>query len=169
MENGFKLKTTLPAEPRAIYEAWLSGTEHTAMTGAAATASAEVGDRFTAWDGYIEGKNLELKPHWCIVQSWRTTKFSDSDPDSRLELCIHPKGGGCELLLIHSEIPPDQVAGYRSGWVEYYFEPMRRYFAAKKSSKKAAKQKPRRKPAKRKAARKKTANKKTAKRRSTRR
>ena len=164
MENGFRLKTTLPAEPRAIYKAWLSGPEHTAMTGAAATASDKVGGRFTAWDGYIAGKNRELKPHWCIVQSWRTTKFSDGDPDSRLELCIHPKGDGCELLLIHSEIPPDQVAGYRSGWVEYYFEPMKRYFAAKKSSKKAAKKKPRRKSAKRKAAKK-----KTARRRSTRR
>ena len=156
MENGFRLKTTLQAEPSAVYKAWLSGPEHSVMTGGAATASAEVGGRFTAWNGYIEGKNLELKPHWCIVQSWRTTKFSDSDPDSRLELCIHPKDDGCELLLIHTEIPPDQVAGYRSGWVEYYFDPMKRYFAAKKSSKKAAKKKSRRKSAKKKAAKKKT-------------
>jgi hypothetical protein len=164
MENSFRLKTALPAEPQVIYKAWLSGPEHTAMTGGMATASDKVGGRFTAWNGYLAGKNLELKPHWCIVQAWRTTKFSDGDPDSRLELCIHPKGGGCELLLIHSKIPPDQVAGYRSGWIEYYFEPMKRYFAAKKSSKKAAKKKPRRKSAKRKAGKK-----KTARRRSTRR
>jgi activator of HSP90 ATPase len=161
MQNGFRLKTTLQAEPRAIYKAWLSGTEHSVMTGRAATASAEVGGRFTAWDGYIEGKNLELKPYWCIVQSWRTTKFSGSDPDSRLELCIHPKDDGCELLLIHTGIPPDQVAGYRSGWVEYYFDPMKRYFAAKKSSKK---KKSRSKPVKRKAAKKKIAKRRSPRR-----
>ena len=155
METGFRIKTVLPAAPKAVFKAWLSGREHAAMTGAAATASAKVGRQFTAWDGYIEGKNLELKPHWCIVQSWRTTKFAKSDPDSRLELCIHAKGDGCELLLIHTEIPPDQVAGYRSGWVEYYFAPMKRYFAARKSSKKTPKKAPRRKPAKRSAAKKK--------------
>jgi activator of HSP90 ATPase len=164
MENGFRLKTTAPAEPRTVYEAWLSGSGHSAMTGAPATASREVGGRFTAWDGYIEGKNLELKPEWCIVQSWRTTRFSESDPDSRLELCIHAKGDGSEVLLIHTEIPPGQASRYQSGWVEYYFEPMKRYFAAKKSSKKVAKKKSRRKPAKMEAAKKKTAKRRSRRR-----
>jgi hypothetical protein len=164
MTNGFKLRTTLPAAPRAIYRAWLSGSRHGAMTGAAATASGKRGDRFTAWDGYIWGRNLELKPHWCIVQSWRTTQFAEGDPDSRLELCIHAKGEGSELLLIHTEIPSGQVSGYRSGWGKHYFEPMRRYFAAKKSSRTANIKKTGTKSAVRK-----PATKKTAKRRSTRR
>jgi hypothetical protein len=119
MENGFKIKTHLPAKPEAIYRAWLSAKEHSVMTGGNATASDKPGGSFTAWDGYIWGKNLELKPHWCIVQSWRTTQFAESDPDSRLELCIHASGDGSELLLIHSDIPPDQIAGYESGWAEY--------------------------------------------------
>jgi activator of HSP90 ATPase len=164
MENGFRIRTTLPADPKAVYRAWLSGREHSAMTGGAATASARVGGRFTAWDGYIKGRNVKLKPHWCIVQAWRTSQFADRDPDSRLELCIHPKGDGCELLLIHTRIPPDQIAGYRGGWAEYYFGPMKRYFAAQKSSKKAARKKPRKRPAKRKAAKKKFAKRRTRRR-----
>jgi activator of HSP90 ATPase len=157
MSNGFRIKTTQPAEPKAVYKAWLSGREHSAMTGAAATASGKRGGRFTAWDGYIRGRNLELKPHWCIVQSWRTTKFSEGDPDSRLELCIHTKGEGSEVLLIHTEIPPGQASGYRSGWVKHYFEPMRRYFTAKKSSRKASIKKTGTKPAQRKPVKQKTA------------
>jgi hypothetical protein len=164
MKSGFRIKASLPADPKSVYAAWLSGREHSAMTGGAATASTRVGGRFTAWDGYIEGRNLKLKPHWCIVQSWRTSQFSDRDPDSRLELCIHAKGDGSELLLIHTQIPPNQVAGYRSGWVDHYLEPMKRYFAAKKSSKKIAKKKARKKPAKRKAATKRTARRRTRRR-----
>lgn len=174
MENGFKIKTRLPAAPEAVYRAWLSGAEHSAMTGGKATASGKPGGGFTAWDGYIWGKNLELKPHWCIVQSWRTTQFAESDPDSRLELCIHPSGEGSEVLLIHSNIPPGQIAGYESGWAEYYFQPMRAYFSARaagarpakkragKTARKAANKRPAKKAAK-------AANKKTAKRRATKR
>lgn len=175
MQNGFRLKTKLPARPAAVYRAWLSGPGHTAMTGAKANAGDKEGDSFTAWDGYISGRNLTLKPEWCIVQSWRTAQFAGSDPDSRLELCIHPSGGGSELLLIHTEIPPDQVAGYERGWVTHYFEPMKKYFAAKNSRKKsAAKSASKRKPAgkkiaKRNAAKKKSARKKPAKRRARRR
>lgn len=136
--TGFRLTTTLPAKPAAVYRAWLNSNAHCAMTGAAATASDKEGGRFTAWDGYISGKNLALKPEWCIVQAWRTSQFAANDPDSRLELCIHPSGSGSELLLIHTDIPPDQMAGYESGWVTHYFEPMKKYFAAKNSKKKPA-------------------------------
>lgn len=139
MENGFKIKSRLPAPPEAVYRAWLSGAAHSAMTGGKATASDKPGGGFTAWDGYISGKNLELKPHWCIVQSWRTTQFAESDPDSRLELCIHPSGEGSEVLLIHSNIPPGQIAGYESGWAEYYFQPMRAYFSARAAGARPAK------------------------------
>lgn len=165
MQTSFRLKTKLPARPAAVYRAWLSGAGHSAMTGAAATASAQVGGTFTAWDGYITGRNLTLKPEWCIVQAWRTSQFSESDPDSRLELCIHPSGDGSELLLIHTTIPPDQAAGYETGWVDHYFEPMKKYFSSltlkKSSAAKSAKKPTRKKPAKKKATKKKAAKKKS--------
>jgi activator of HSP90 ATPase len=165
MQTSFRLKTKLPAKPAAVYRAWLSAAGHSAMTGAEATASDKEGGSFTAWDGYITGRNLTLKPEWCIVQAWRTSQFSESDPDSRLELCIHPSGVGSELLLIHTNIPPDQAAGYETGWVDHYFEPMKKYFSSlapkAKSAARSAK-----KPAKKKSAKKKVAKKKRVKKKS---
>jgi activator of HSP90 ATPase len=167
MQTSFRLKTKLPARPAAVYRAWLSGAGHSAMTGASATASDKEGGSFTAWDGYITGRNVTLKPEWCIVQAWRTSQFSQSDPDSRLELCIHPSGDGSELLLIHTNIPPDQAAGYEAGWVDHYFEPMKKYFSSlapkKSSAAKSAKKPAKKGPAKRKAAKKKVARKKSTK------
>ena len=165
MQTSFRLKTRLPARPAAVYRAWLSGAGHSAMTGAPAIASDKEGETFTAWDGYITGRNVTLKPEWCIVQAWRTSQFSQSDPDSRLELCIHPSGDGSELLLIHTNIPADQAAGYETGWVDHYFEPMKKYFSSL-APKKSTAAKSVKKSATKKSAKKKTAKKKVAKRKS---
>ena len=50
------------------------------MTGAAARIAGRVGAAYSAWDGYIAGKTLELAPGKRIVQSWRTTEFASDDP-----------------------------------------------------------------------------------------
>ena len=128
----------LKAKPEAIYEAWLDGERHAAMTGGAATSDARVGHGFTAWDGYITGKHLELQPGRRIVQAWRTTEFPDSAPDSRLIVVLDPEAGGTRVTIVHTDIPKGQGAGYESGWEVHYFAPMRRYFAkpAKKTAKK---------------------------------
>ena len=130
---SYRATIRLPVAPKALYQAWLSGREHSAMTGGSAKVSARKGGRFTAWDGWIRGKNLKLKPHWCIVQSWRTSEFPKSAPDSQIELCIHPAGKtGSKLVFIHSKLKPPQVKQYRAGWNAYYWKPMKKYFARKK-------------------------------------
>jgi activator of HSP90 ATPase len=64
------------------------------------------------------------------VQSWRTTEFPAGSPDSRLELLFEVAKTGTRLTLIQTESPPSQVDQYKIGWREYYFDPMRKYFAA---------------------------------------
>lgn len=128
-----KLKVTLPAAPQTIYDAWLSAKEHSAFTGGKATASAKVKGRFSAWDKYITGYNLELKPGKKIVQSWRTTEFPDTAPNSVLEVKLVKKTGGkTELTLTQTHLPKGHSKKYKSGWKESYFEPMKAYFADKK-------------------------------------
>lgn len=97
------------------------------MTGSPAQASARVGESFSAWDGYIFGRNLELEPGRRIVQAWRTTEFQPSDPDFRLEVILEPEGKGARVTIRHSNLPPDGMQ-YKQGWVEFYFEPMWTYF-----------------------------------------
>lgn len=101
----FTLKTTINATAQEIYTAWFSSKGHSAMTGAGATITAVVGKKFTAWDGYISGTNLELIPHSKIVQAWRTTSFKDSDEDSNIEIILNEIKGKTELTLTHNNIP----------------------------------------------------------------
>lgn len=123
-----KLKTTFNVPIKKIYDAWLSGAKHGAMTGAKATGSTLLGGKFTAWDGYISGHNLQLVPHTKIVQSWRTSEFTESDPDSILTIALTPTKTGTTLTLTHSKTPKKQESSYRQGWQDHYFAPMHEYF-----------------------------------------
>src|SRR6202171_4420576 len=78
----FTLTAVIPASAREIYEAWLDSLAHSEMTGGEAIMSDEVGAEVAAWDGYITGRNLELVPGKRIVQSWRTSEFTDQHEDS---------------------------------------------------------------------------------------
>src|SRR4051812_16744511 len=124
-----QVSAVVPASPNDIYAAWLDGKKHAAFTGGGATAKAKVGTRHTAWDNYIHGWTLELKPGKRILQSWRTTEFNPEDPDSLLEVKLAKAKGGTQITIVHSDIPDGQGAQYEQGWQDHYFEPMAAYFA----------------------------------------
>jgi len=127
--DSIKASAVIPAQPEAIYAAWLSSKGHTEMTGSAAKATARAGSRFSAWDGYISGTTLEVKPHARILQSWRTTEFAADEPDSLLEIVLAKAKGGTRVTLNHSDIPAGHGPEYKKGWIDFYFKPMKEYFA----------------------------------------
>lgn len=128
MLESIQLSTVLPAIPERIYQAWLDTRAHSAFTGSEAVVDPRLGGRFTAWDGYIQGANLELEPYRRIVQSWRTTEFPEESPDSHLEILFEEVEGGTQITLLHTDIPEGQAQDYYRGWEDYYFAPMSRYF-----------------------------------------
>ncbi len=128
MAHQFSVTDVIPASLQEIYDAWLSSDGHAAMTGGQpAQASAVVGDSFTAWGGYIKGKNKELEPGRRIVQAWRTTEFATSDADSQIELLLEPAAGGTRVTLTHTNVP-DGHTTYREGWQTHYFDKMKAHF-----------------------------------------
>ena len=132
MAIEFIVTAIIPASPEEVYNAWLSSEGHSGMTGSPAFCSANIGDEFTAWEGYIQGKNLELEYGKRIVQSWRTTEFSDDEADSQIEVTLEPVGDQTKLTLHHTGLPP-HGSQYEQGWVELYFDPMKEYFSARRS------------------------------------
>jgi uncharacterized protein YndB with AHSA1/START domain len=127
--DRFELSTILAATPHEVYRAWLDSEEHSAFTGAEAHVDARVGGAFSAWGDYIQGTTRELDQDRRIVQSWRTVDFPTKSPDSRLEVVLAKAKSGTRLTLIHSEIPDGMGDEYQQGWIDNYFEPMKRYFA----------------------------------------
>lgn len=123
----FEVSGIIGAVPNIVYEAWLDSEKHSGMTGGKAEVSDIAGAPFQAWDGYIEGINLELVPGKRILQHWRTSEFEESDEDSLLEILFEPEENRTRVTIKHSNLPVHGMQ-YKQGWVDNYFEPMNDYF-----------------------------------------
>jgi activator of HSP90 ATPase len=123
-----KQKVVVSATPDEVYDAFVDAKKHSAFTGSKATCDPRVGGEFTAWDGYISGKNLELEKGKRIVQEWMTTEWPENYPRSRLELTFKKVKQGTEISMIHSEVPAEQADDIAQGWIDFYWEPLKEYF-----------------------------------------
>jgi activator of HSP90 ATPase len=133
------------ATPEDVYDVLLDPKKHSKFTGSPATTNARKGATFTAWEGYITGKNLELVKGKKIIQEWKTTEWPAGYPVSRLEFTLTQKSGGTELKMMHSKVPEEQVAKYSSGWKTAYWDPLGEYFAEREAPTPAAKKRASRK------------------------
>lgn len=122
-------KVTVDATPEEVYWAYVDPDKHGAFTGTKVTGTPRVGGKFEASDGYIKGKFLELEKGEKVVQEWKTTEWPEGYPVSILTLTFRPVRGKTELTMVHSKVPAEQVTMYTQGWLDYYWEPLKAFFA----------------------------------------
>ena len=119
--------------PQAIYRALTNAHQHAAFTRARATGVARVGARFTAWDGYISGRHLELMPAERIVQEWQTSEWPRGYAPSLLDIKLQASRRGTLLQIAHTKVPAAQAEDLRAGWIEYYWKPLKAWFRARRT------------------------------------
>ncbi len=124
-----KQTVLIDASPDEVYEAYVDPKKHAAFTGQGATGSPKVGGRFTAGDSYISGKYIKLERGKEILHEWTTTEWPAGYPPSILELKLKAKGKKTELTMVHTKVPEEQVEYYAEGWKEFYWTPLKKYFA----------------------------------------
>ena len=56
-KDQINIETTFPVSPETFYQDWLNSVSHTNFTGGEAKIKDEINSSFTAWNGYISGKN----------------------------------------------------------------------------------------------------------------
>jgi len=115
---------TFKASPKTIYEMLMDSRKHAAFTGSKAKISRKVGGKFTAYDDYISGTNLELVPNKKIVQSWRGNDWPEGH-FSQATFAFKAVKGGTRLTFIQTGVPAEQYEGIKKGWIEFYWEPMK--------------------------------------------
>lgn len=130
--ESIRQTVVIDASPEEVYLAYVDPKKHAAFTGSPAGGTPKVGCKFTAWDGYITGKYTELVRGKRIVHEWTTTEWPEGYPPSMVELTLKRKGGKTELTMVHSRAPAAQAEDYAQGWTDWYWEPMKKYFLAKK-------------------------------------
>jgi len=98
--------------------------KHSVFTGAKAGISRKIGGKFTAYDGYIEGVNVELVPDGKIVQSWRGSDWP-AGHYSTATFALKEVPGGTRLVFTQTGVPDEQYGSISQGWRDYYWKPMK--------------------------------------------
>jgi len=114
----------LKASPHDVYEALMDSKKHAKFTGGKASISREVGGKFSAFDNYSEGVNLELVADKKIVQSWRAEDWPEGHY-SKATFSLNKVEGGTRLTFTQSGVPKEQFEDVSQGWKDYYWEPMK--------------------------------------------
>jgi uncharacterized protein YndB with AHSA1/START domain len=122
-----KQTVRLAAPPGVVYEVLTDPQKHTEFTEADASGKPVVGGEFTAYDGYIKARYVELVKGEKIVQEWVTTEWPKGYPPSVLEIDLKPVEDGTLLAMLHSEVPASQTDEYASGWKEHYWAKLKAY------------------------------------------
>jgi activator of HSP90 ATPase len=116
---------TFKASPHEVYEVLMDSRKHSKFSDAKASISRRIGGKFTAYDGYIEGVNLELVPDGRIVQSWRGSDWPEGHY-SKATFAMRKVQGGTQLAFTQTGVPEDQYESISQGWRDYYWKPMKK-------------------------------------------
>ena len=119
------------AKPERLYDLYMDSKLHSESTGGSAKLSTKVGGPFSAWDGYITGKNLALFPKRALVQSWRAADWDDGDEDSIFTLSFDKAPGGALVTMVHANVPDGTYTDLKQGWVDNYWNPWKAYLREK--------------------------------------
>jgi len=123
--KNIKQEVRFKVGPHEVYEALMDSKKHAALTGQSAMVSRRVGGAFSAYDGYITGKNLVLVPDKKIVQSWQASDWPEGCV-SKATFLLKPVRGGTALTFTQTGVPADQYTSIKQGWIDYYWKPMKK-------------------------------------------
>lgn len=126
--KSLKQTVTLPGTPAQVYDLLMDAKQHAEFTGGAVEMDPKPKGKFNIFDGYIHGHNIELKKGEKIKQAWHFAE--DGWPDDHFSICtfiLEATADGTKLTFTQTGVPAHKIDSLKSGWKEYYWEPMKNY------------------------------------------
>ena len=111
--------------PHEVYELLMESKKHSQLTGSHANISRKVGGKFTAYDGYIDGVNLEIIEDKKIVQKWRGSDW----PQGHYSIAtfeLKKSNSGTKLIFTQTDVPEEQYEPISQGWFEHYWNKIKK-------------------------------------------
>ena len=133
--KNIKQVVTFKTSPRELYEMLMDSKKHAKFTGEKAKISKKVGGKVSAYNGWIEAKNLKLIPNRLIVQEWRGASWPKGHISKVMFLFSKTKTG-TKLTFGHTKIPAKDASRINTGWHEQYWDKMKVALGEKKPSEK---------------------------------
>ncbi|MDP2924846.1 MAG: SRPBCC domain-containing protein [Nanoarchaeota archaeon] len=115
------------AKPEDIYEYLMNARKFANITGGKASNPGKISGKFSYYDEYIQGSNVELSPGKKIVWKWTCADFPNNHTTT-VTIIFKKKGDKqTELDFTQDNIPDDFYDDIAVAWKEFYWEPIKDY------------------------------------------
>ncbi len=130
MKTGeIRQSVTINASAAEVCNVFLNARKHSELSNSDAITSRKVGGKFSIFDGYCSGHNIELVKDRKIVQAWNFKE--DGWPENHYSICtflFSEKDGRTRITFTQTDIPEHKVEDLKEGWKRYYWEPLKTMF-----------------------------------------
>jgi uncharacterized protein YndB with AHSA1/START domain len=135
-------QAAIAADPAQVYELLADAGALSALSGMSGQAGRSAGAEFSAFDGHVTGRQIELEQGRRIVQAWRFPVWDDGRY-SIVRFTLEPEDGGT-VLVIEQDGEPDDLDSLGchltwhehldANWPMFYLTPLTKHFAAQTAS-----------------------------------
>ena len=91
--------------PEEIFNLYMDSQKQAEVSGYDFNIGQNVGDKFTALNGMVKGRNLYIIPNRMIVQSWRNLIWKKDTLDAVVTMIFTQHENGTRIELINANIP----------------------------------------------------------------
>jgi uncharacterized protein YndB with AHSA1/START domain len=127
MATDIKLAFQLSAPPDRVLELLTNAALVRRWSGSEAVIEAKEGGAFEMFDGWVKGTVTKLSAKE-LAYTWRTTDWPAETKESEVLYVLEGKDGGTKVSVLHTGLPTeDEAASHRSGWTDYFFDPLEDY------------------------------------------
>jgi activator of HSP90 ATPase len=119
----------IPADPEQVYAVLADAAALSALSGMLGQPGRTAGEEFSAFDGNVTGRQIEMVPGARIVQAWRFPQFQEGTY-TIVHLNVTAAEGGTVLTLDQYGEPEDWHDHINTNWPTFYFTPLINHFSA---------------------------------------
>ena len=125
---SIKQQVLISAGPAEVYAVLADAGALSALSGMPGVAGPSAGEEFSAFDGNVTGRQIELVPGQRIVQAWR---FPVWEPGtySIVSFTVAAEAGGTRLTVEQHGEPEDWHDHVVANWPTFYLNPLANHFS----------------------------------------
>jgi len=126
--ESFTKRYSIDAPIRNVWQALVVPKIIDAWGGGPAVMKAREGTKFSLWGGDIHGTNTKVLVDKLLVQDWYSAGWKEP---SVVMFTLTKNGKGTDVTLTHTNIPDGEFDEIKSGWDDYYMNPLKNLIEAR--------------------------------------
>jgi uncharacterized protein YndB with AHSA1/START domain len=127
MAYDLSLEFYLSATPEKVMQLLTDAKLIRKWSGGEAVIENKEGGKFEMFDGWVSGTVLKTGKHE-LSYTWKTSEWPGDAKPSEVHYLLKADNGGTRVILHHNGFPDeDEMKSHRSGWTDYFFDPMEDY------------------------------------------